>query len=413
MLTFWVVILNITDNNVTDDKLIRTFSNEYFQKKKLKRILMWKPHANKDIVENENECLKNCPVKCTVTGDKNDVANVDAVDFHLRSLWTKSWSIGTRSTIQFPKYRQPHQVWIITNLEPPQNLYGDLKVFNRLFNWTRWYRTDATILWPYGFGHKLNEMERKYATNQLMKRNIFKEKTKGIVGRISNCVAPSNRLQTIREMRKYLEIDMQGLCFGNPCGKPGDELDENCNSDLKKYKFYIAFENNNCKDYVTEKYWYSLNRDQIPIVNWKSIDKSLVIPESYINIYDFKDVKSAADFIRRTGENETLYNRFFEWKKNYENRGLCSSCEICKALHDGEKPAQVVDNLDGWVRDDICEKLGVRKNQGRYLYQIFFLSLESLSIFRWGFVCNKARRNSQTFLTWRKKRDFEVIILII
>ena len=34
----------------------------------------------------------------------------------------------------------------------------------------------------------------------------------------------------------------------------------------KKYKYYLAFENSNCVDYITEKFWDSLKHKLLPIV---------------------------------------------------------------------------------------------------------------------------------------------------
>ena len=343
------------------EHVINKYTNMHFRRKVVKKILMWLPHANKDVVRLENECLKTCPVKCVVTGEKNDIEDVDAIDFHLSNLWTEVWSIGTRSIIDFPKYRRPDQVWIVSNMEPPQNLWGDIKVLNGVFNWTRWYRTDSTVLWPYGFQYRLNETERSEAARTFSGQNIFEQKTKNIVGRVSNCNAPNRRLSTIKRMGRYIKIDMQGACFGNPCGTPGDESDTECNKSLQDYKFFLAFENNDCVDYVTEKYWYTLKREQIPIVNWKhAANKDIVIPGSYINIYDFENIQSAMEYVKDVSENENLYNSYFDWRLSFADRGICSSCEICKRLHDEDRPAQVIEDLDAWVRNDTCGKMGVR-----------------------------------------------------
>ena len=364
---------------VTGGPFILTFPNRYFREKETKRILIWQPHIGSDLAELENRCLKRCPVKCAATDDKSEIANVDAIDFHLSNLWTKVWRIGTRSIIDFPTYRRPDQIWMVSNMEPPQHLWGDLKVFNGIFNWTRWYRSDATLNWLYGFPYKLQtQAERINATEEMKGRNIFKEKTKGIMGRISNCVAQNKRYKTIDEMQKYLDIDMYGLCYNRPCGNPSNQWDSSCDVIMKQYKFYLAFENNDCKDYVTEKYWFSLGREQIPIVNWKSLNKDLVIPNSYINIYDFEDIKALAEYIKKVSDNETLYNSYFDWRLQYSNNPPCPSCDVCKALHDKGRPAQIVDDLDGWVRNDICEKITVI-TLSLSLSLSFFLSL-SLSL---------------------------------
>jgi len=35
---------------------------------------------------------------------------------------------------------------------------------------------------------------------------------------------------------------------------------------FSQYKFYLAFENSLCTDYITEKFYQTLNRDIIPVV---------------------------------------------------------------------------------------------------------------------------------------------------
>ena len=367
--------------HITEDQMVRKYPNQYFQTKKVKRILYWKPFLDDTIDKSDNVCLERCEAKCEIISKKTDIAKADAVNFHLTDLWPENWNIGTRSTIDFPSYRRPDQVWIVSNMEPPQHLWGDLKVFNGLFNWTQWYRTDADIHWRYGSPYKLTEREKANVYAVASKRNIFKEKSKEIIGRISNCMDINRRYKVIAEMRKYLDIDMFGGCYNNPCGdNPRDELDKACREIMKEYKFYLAFENNDCKDYVTEKYWQSLYREQIPIVNWKSLNRSIVIPNSYINVYDFRDIKSLADYISKVSSNETLYNSYFEWMKSYASWDRCTSCQVCRALHDEDKPAQVIEDFDSWVRNDICQKVEVgMKHSMAISYLPYITQIDSLS----------------------------------
>ncbi len=35
---------------------------------------------------------------------------------------------------------------------------------------------------------------------------------------------------------------------------------------LQDYKFYLAFENTYCRDYISEKFWNALKQDIVPIV---------------------------------------------------------------------------------------------------------------------------------------------------
>lgn len=338
-----------------------TYPNIYFKHKPVKKILIYTDFFDsKPKVGQRNTCLEKCSVKCTVTDDKAQIADADAVQFHLSNIWTKFWRIGTKSVIEFPKIRTSDQVWIVSNMEPPPHLFGNIRILNGLFNWTLWYRYDADIMMYYGTPHRLTDAEQKRVETKLKGRNFYKEKTGEVSLRISNCFDPGQRYRLIGKLDKYLTIDKYGTCYHKPCGDPTNPYDKSCDEKMNSYKFYLAFENDNCKDYVTEKYWATLERDVIPIVNWKGVDPKIVIPNSYINIYDFETIEKAAQYIKKVSSNQTLYNSFFEYKKYYKNQaGKCELCRVCEALHDKEMSAQVYTDLDAWVRDDTCEKVEV------------------------------------------------------
>ena len=89
-----------------------------------------------------------------------------------------------------------------------------------------------------------------------------------------------------------------------------------------------------CHDYVTEKYWKSLEVGSIPIVMGENSLGS-VIPGSYIDVNDFPSIKALAYYLKYLDENNGEYNKYFEWKKNYKLKGKLYeilSCAICKSL---------------------------------------------------------------------------------
>lgn len=64
-------------------------------------------------------------------------------------------------------------------------------------------------------------------------------------------------------MKNYVQIDIYGKC-GKPCPPP---LNVDCRKIISiEYKFYLAFENSLCKDYITEKFFKMLYFDIIPVV---------------------------------------------------------------------------------------------------------------------------------------------------
>ena len=83
---------------------------------------------------------------------------------------------------------------------------------------------------------------------------------------------------------------------------------------IRKYKFYLAFENAFCDQYVTEKYWYNgLEFDAVPIVmgGGPYDDPKVAIPRSFINVEDIGTVKALTDYLNYLDKNDTFYNEYF------------------------------------------------------------------------------------------------------
>ena len=55
-----------------------------------------------------------------------------------------------------------------------------------------------------------------------------------------------------------------------------------------EYKFYLAFENALCPDYVTEKFFRTLKLPVVPIVMGGDNYENLVPPGSFIDVNNFK-----------------------------------------------------------------------------------------------------------------------------
>jgi Glycosyltransferase family 10 (fucosyltransferase) C-term len=68
---------------------------------------------------------------------------------------------------------------------------------------------------------------------------------------VSNCNDRNGRLNYARELSKHISVDIYGKCGTKTCPR---STESSCFELLKEdYKFYLAFENSNCKDYITEK----------------------------------------------------------------------------------------------------------------------------------------------------------------
>ena len=91
-----------------------------------------------------------------------------------------------------------------------------------------------------------------------------------VVWFVSNCRESNTRQQQAHELQKYIAVDIYGKCGTMQCPRSREtECFEKLNRD---YKFFLTFENANCKDYVTEKLsvnslWEVFNCDGLALLN--------------------------------------------------------------------------------------------------------------------------------------------------
>jgi hypothetical protein len=83
---------------------------------------------------------------------------------------------------------------------------------------------------------------------------VEKRKSVPVTWVAGNCEAHNGRQYYIKELMKYVKVDSYGRCLHN---KDFANSAEKADIDplLSQYKFYLAIENSNCKDYFTEKLW--------------------------------------------------------------------------------------------------------------------------------------------------------------
>ena len=94
--------------------------------------------------------------------------------------------------------------------------------------------------------------------------------------------------------QKYIDIDIFGKC-GSPCPISQSRVSVGtCMDNIDEYRFFLAFENTLCKDYVSEKF-FNLYGDTahtiIPVVRG-GIDYDKLLPSgTFINAAHYKTPK--------------------------------------------------------------------------------------------------------------------------
>ena len=191
-----------------------------------------------------NKCLSG---DFELTYDKQRFEESDLVVFHARNMP----SVDHLRTLL--KNRSTSQRWVYALWESP-NATPNPGPLNGLFNSTWTYRSDSDFWSPYGSYEELSEEEKMNEIKNIP--DYSQGKTELVAWMVSNCGAQP-RMAFAETLKKYIKFDVFGRCsgkFGQPkgCG--------NLTACLKTFKFYLAFENALCEDYITEKYWGRLGK---------------------------------------------------------------------------------------------------------------------------------------------------------
>ena len=298
-----------------------------------KVILLWTPFfgnskwfwgamGNQSFIENK------CPEsRCVFTTKQEEVGISDMILFHIRDMSDSS---------VLPSYRNPNQSWVFSILESPIHNYLDFSLprYQNTFNRTYTYRQDSDVTLAYGYTRENQE----YAQNR---RNIKGEipkialnRTKNVLWYVSNCNA-GERLKYAEELKKYVDIDIYGNCGEkDPC-----MYKNNCTEQLiRSYKFYLAFENSRCKEYITEKFWSKLKSGVVPIALGAPIADytNLAPPNSFIHVDNFTSPKELAEYIKYLDSNDDAYYRYHMWRHKYIidlPYFSHSACRLCDLVH--------------------------------------------------------------------------------
>ncbi|ORZ24688.1 hypothetical protein BCR42DRAFT_317059 [Absidia repens] len=140
-----------------------------------------------------------------------------------------------------------------------------------------------------------------------------KSKEAPILWIAKNCQASSGRDKYISELMKYINIDSYGDCL-NTKPFPKDKTREQLMAD---YKFYLAIENANCEDYVTEKLADTLKYSAVPIVDGPaSYDGYLPNQRSGIRMDAYPDPRELAKYIQFLDDNDDAYLAYLKYRQD-------------------------------------------------------------------------------------------------
>ncbi|XP_064146797.1 alpha-(1,3)-fucosyltransferase 7 [Loxodonta africana] len=294
-------------------------------------ILVWHwPFADEPPDLPSDTCTRFGATHCRLSANRSLLASADAVVFHHRELQAHR--------VRLPLDRRPQgQPWVWASMESPSHTHG-LRRLHGIFNWVLSYRQDSDIFVPYG------HLEPRTGPPP----PPLPTKSGVATWVVSNFQERQQRARLYRQLAPYLRIDVFGRAIGRPlcadCLLPT----------VARYRFYLAFENSQHRDYITEKFWRNaLAAGTVPVVLGppRANYEAFVPPDTFVHVDDFGSTRELAAFL--AGMNKTRYQRFFAWRDQLRVRLVGDwqerFCAIC-ARYPHLPRGQVYEDLEGWFQ---------------------------------------------------------------
>ena len=355
-------VVRICRAQCEEEKQINEIDNKLEYQFDLKKILMFSYLSNthRFLTMGRTGFIEaDCPVSnCYITLNQSAAAE-DEFDSIIFQGWqfNETWR---------KRKRKPHQMYIFYSSEPPglNGMAHDLDQYNGFFNRTMTYLSDSDFHYPFGRIDALPSAPKSTVERLRMMRNVFRSDYNPAAGKNNiavimtmNCDVPSQRLNYVHQLQKHISVDIispGGKCGGEdacPLWTHYRNYEDECRDMIEiKYKFYLAFENSICDEYVTEKFFFAIGRNIVPVVLGGANYSAIAPPHSYINALDYTP-KELAEYLTLLHLNDHLYAEYFWWKPHYQvfnSISLASNvfCDICEALHRPKR--KVVTGLQNW-----------------------------------------------------------------
>ncbi|KAI8969152.1 hypothetical protein BDF20DRAFT_907899 [Mycotypha africana] len=157
--------------------------------------------------------------------------------------------------------------------------------------------------------------------NRPLPKDFIKTKTKSapVLWIARNCRATNGREKYIKKLMEYVDVHSYGPCLNNK-PFPSDKSRLNL---MSEYKFYLAIENANCEDYVTEKLFDTLSQSAVPILDGPpSYEGFLPTQRSAIFMDAYPDPKDLADYINFLDKNDTAYLEYLSFRRDALDKSI-------------------------------------------------------------------------------------------
>ncbi|XP_064099480.1 glycoprotein 3-alpha-L-fucosyltransferase A-like [Macrobrachium nipponense] len=324
-------------------------------------ILVWKhgPYFETRFLKEYGDVyldpFRFCSVRnCEITYDSSFLDTADAVLFHCHR---------TSGPAGYPNRTNFGQRWVWLADECPYHTFNyardkNISHYNGYFNWSMTYRKDSDVPVPYGRTVRMTNAE----ASQYERVDYFNSKINFTAAMGTNCGGGNKRWHYVRELKKHMNVDFYGGCGTLKCPR---HAARDCKL-LKSYKFYLAFENNDCREYITEKVWLNaMKNGAVPVVmGGKAADyRKLLPPNSFIHIDDFQSPKQLANYLSSLAQDAAKYMEYHAWRSKfrvlnehgYFGAPVFHYCRLCEALNYNDPAPKVYNHMEVfWSKETDC-----------------------------------------------------------
>lgn len=187
--------------------------------------------------------------------------------------------------------------------------------------------------------------------------NEFRVRENRSVWFVSNCRARTPRNQIAAQLSELFPSDRFGQC--NLSNRNGGRISTNeFERMLFKYKFYLAFENAHCEDYITEKAFYNaLLHGSIPVVFGPTEEnyRRILPPDSFVHVNHFDNLTQLADELTRVSNDVQRFAHYHRWRQEFRIVAWPSNyhiddlfCNLCMKLHT-DRQHKTYTNFSQWL----------------------------------------------------------------
>ncbi|CAG9786415.1 unnamed protein product [Diatraea saccharalis] len=285
-------------------------------------------------IDSSKKILSGCSVRnCHFVGDPKRLPQADVVVV----------SVDRNGDVPAATARAANQRWVFLALGSPLAINtSKIGEWANLFNWSMTYRSDSEVPIPYGRTLAfVTPAPGNVSVPQLVPHWRVKRRDVLAAALLSNCRV-RRRMNYLNTLKRYIRVHYYGSCFYRHPKKECPRIGE-CGS-IKRYLFYLAFENAECQQYITERvFQHALVDGAIPVIMGASYEQcaTLLPPQSFLHVDNYPTIKHLAMHIKKIASDNDVLLSFHMWRRHFRVAnetawvGAADSrlCRLCEAIN--------------------------------------------------------------------------------